>query len=207
MMPSKESVRPGTRAKVPLPDGRLLDLRFPEGGAIEMEADGHVETVKSDTRGEDLGTLMDFGGWLILSHLAGIELGTVGREGLAARLNEILLHDVGQCPIVLRGPELDQGVFSVPVHEIPGHGSIVCSDAGIVEPITMSMFRFLGARRGQAEHWVRRSAEEDSMALLARMAIALAHLAQVTDEDSAAFGRRMLEEVVKPALRQYPTLH
>ena len=204
-VPGEEAGRPGMRGSLSLPEGRLADLRFREDGVIELEVDGHVETWEEN--GGDFGTLKDFGGWMMLSHLAGVPLRFEVDDGRDVRMIEALLHGVGKCEMVLHRPDPRDVVRGVPVHDVLGHGSIVCFEAGIVEPITMSMFKFLSARREQAEDWVRKSASEDSMALLVRMAIALGHTAQLADAESAAFGRRMLDEVVKPALGRFPTLH
>ena len=204
-VPGEQAARPGMGASLPLLGGGMADLRFREDGAIELEVDGHVETWEED--GEDLGTLHDFGGWMILSHLAGVPLCFEGEGGREMRMDEALLHGVGRCEMVLHRPDPRDIVRGVPVHDVPGHGSIVCSEAGIVEPITMSMFRFLSARGEQAEDWVRESASEDSMALIVRMAIALGHMAQLADGESSAFGQRMLDEVLGPALARYPVLH
>ena len=42
---------------------------------------------------------------------------------------------------MLRRPDGDVEPRGILVHDVPDHGSFVCHEAGIVEPITMSMFK------------------------------------------------------------------
>ena len=52
-------------------------------------------------------------------------------------------------------------------------GSIVCHEAGIVEPITLSLLRFLSSEDDRAEDWIEEAVQRKSLPLLARVDIAL----------------------------------
>ena len=205
--PRETAVQPGMRGTLRYPDGRRAELTYRKGGVVEIECEGRVEQLGSDALDGDLGTVTDLGGWLVLSHVAGVPLELREADGRAVRVDEALLRGVGKCPLVLQRPNPQELARGIPVHDVPGHGSIVCAEAGMVEPITMSMFKFLSGGTGEAEAWVRESAGEDSLPLLARVAMALERVAQLAGAKDAAFGRRMLDDVVKPALGRFPALH
>ena len=202
--PEEKPLRIGEWISILLPDGSVANLRLREDGEVEADPAEHVDTLETQA-GEKI-KVLDFGGWLLLSHLAGVRVGLIDDDGGKAWLDQTLLHYVGQSEIVLFRPDPREAMRTVPTYEVPNHGSIVNPKAGIVEPITMSMFKFLSTQNEQAEGWVRKSAAEDSMPLLVRMFIALEHMSQLACAESATFSQRMLNEVVRPALSRFPTL-
>jgi hypothetical protein len=72
--------------------------------------------------------------------------------------------------------------------------------AGIVEPITWSLFCYLSAGGADATAWIEEAARRKSLPLLARVEIALFQVARTADPQVAPWARQTLENVVKPAL-------
>ena len=101
-----------------------------------------------------------------------------------------ILLEVGACPIVLRRPTSVPGLDAVLTHEVPGHGSIVCHKAGIVEPVTLSIFRFLISEGLASEDWLGQAVRQGSLPLLARIDIALRVVSETADHETSAFARR-----------------
>lgn len=204
--PKRHTLGPGTRAAVYFPGLGTFDMTFREGGAIAFELNGRHHIIEPDPGDEEHTSYSDFHHWLILSHLAGRPF-VVDTGAAQARVDPTLLLEVGSCAIVLRRPGGDPDVVSVLTHEIPGHGSIVCHEAGIVEPITWSMFCYLSSEGSNAAQWIEEVVKRQSLPLLARADIALRYLAATEDQDAAPWALQTLEEVIWPALKALPELH
>jgi hypothetical protein len=69
----------------------------------------------------------------------------------------------------------------VPTHQIPGYGEVVCHAAGIVEPITLSLFKMLSSETEAAEGWLHAAVERNSLAMLCRLDIALREIVKLGD--------------------------
>jgi hypothetical protein len=93
------------------------------------------------------------------------------------------------------------------MHHIDGHGSIVCHEEGIVEPVTLSIYHFLLRDHERVEDWLDEAIARRSLPLLARIDIALRMLTHSGNRQVAAWAKRMLENSVGPALRALPALH
>jgi hypothetical protein len=87
----------------------------------------------------------------ILSHVAAYPLTLVDEQGRLERVDPAILLEVGACPIVLRRPGNDVEMNGLLLHDLPDHSSIVCHESGIVEPITLSILRFLGSEGERAQ--------------------------------------------------------
>jgi hypothetical protein len=78
---------------------------------------------------------------------------------------------------------------------------------GIVEPVTMAMYFFLGAAGAQATAWVEEAVAGESFPLLARVDIALRQFLESADRPKASWARMMIDDIVKPAFERFPPLH
>ena len=76
-------------------------------------------------------------------------------------------------------------------HKIPGHGNIVCHYSGIVEPVTMAIYFFLGSAGPSATDWVEEAVSLESFPLLMRANIALRQLINSADTVKGAWAKRM----------------
>jgi hypothetical protein len=108
---------------------------------------------------------------------------------------------------VLRRPGGNPDVVSVLTHEIANVGSIVCHESGIVEAITWSMFKYFCAEGPNATKWVNEAVGRKLLPLLARVDIALRHVAQTAEPNVSSWASLMLETLVRPAFRDMPALH
>jgi hypothetical protein len=207
--PRAEKIRPGKRMAMHHPDAGLVDLTFRKDGTILARAKGW-QTVISPDEGEEFGDEMigDIEGWLILAHVAGYPFLAQSPEGKTwGRADPALLMGIGTSPFVLRRPVADQEMNAVLTHQIKGHGSIVCHKAGIVQPITFSMLKFLDRERDRANEWIEEAVARELLPLLARIDIALRHIAEGGDTPRAKWARDLLARVIEPAFFRYPPLH
>lgn len=205
--PQQHCISPGSKLAMHWPGEGVVDLTFLEGGEIEIEAQGGQKTVKFEPDAEEQVTVSDFHGWLILSHLAGVPFTVEDKNGQERRADPEILLEVGTAPVVLRRPDGNVVPRGILTHDVPGYGSLVSHEAGIVEPITMSIFHYLSEQGKNAEEWVRYAASRHSMALLMRTSIALHQFRGLADAAKVEFAKRMLEEVIRPAFADFPPQH
>lgn len=206
--PRAKKIRPGTRVAMHHPDTGLVDLTFRKDGTILASA-RHRQTIITPDEGDEFGPEM-FGNtesWMILAHVAGQPIVAESSDGtVRGRLDPALLIEIGTCSFVLRRPVADHEMNAVLTHRIDGHGSIVCHKAGIVEPITLSMLEFLDREHERAVEWIDEAVARESLPLLARIDIALRHIANRGETPRARWARHVLPGVVEPAIRRYPPL-
>jgi hypothetical protein len=205
--PRKEKIKPGTRAALFMPNIGKIELTFRNNGRIVARV-GSYEKVLDAEEGDKSEQEMygDIEGWLILSHLAGQPFMALSQDGThLGRVDPMLLAEVGTCPIVLRRPPSDPEMSGVLVHEMKNHGSVVCHNSGIVEPITLSILTFLSMTDDNISEWLEEALARESLPLTARLDIAFRHLAE--GGDKAEWAKKMLERYIKPALSQFPLLH
>ncbi|HST62476.1 MAG TPA: type I restriction enzyme HsdR N-terminal domain-containing protein [Longimicrobium sp.] len=151
----------------------------------------------------------DFQPWLILSHLAGLPLLAMQSAGAAravapvGRVDPALLMQVASCPIPLRAPARAQPLMTL-THDLLGGVSVVCHLQGIVEPITLSLMRFLGTSGSEADEWIAEAAATGSLPLLMRLMIALGELSHGTTRPQWAAEKLA---TVRPALDASGLLH
>ena len=96
---------------------------------------------------------------------------------------------------------------AAPTHDLPGIGSMVCHEAGIIEPITHSIFRYLVHNGTSANEWIDAALAVESMPLLGRIHIALLQVASSANEELAKWAQEMLTSKVMPAFKLFPALH
>lgn len=168
--------------------GKLLISNDSSAIEIEIEPDDFDDA------------MIDSGGWLILSHIAALPLGIdIPEESEVARLDEPLLTELAQAKIVLSRPDGNQDFKGIAVHDIPGQGSIVCHQAGIVEPITWAIVKYFIRRGPEASPWIEESIVKKSLPLLTRIHIALRQTAGLSDA-RGDWAREMLAIHIEPAI-------
>jgi hypothetical protein len=205
--PRQETIKPATKVAMYMPGAGVMNMTFRERGAIEFESGGHRELVQAEPGEEEHITYADFHSWLILSYLAGFPFALENEEGQQGRFDPAILLEVGACSIVLRRPGPDAEKNGVVQHNLPGQGAIVCHEAGIVEPITLSILRFLSSEGVSAQEWIEEAVRRKSLPLLARIDIALRQLASSADAVKSDFAKLMIKDLVRPALSALPPLH
>jgi hypothetical protein len=204
--PREEKANPGLYA-MHVPGRGLRTLHFQEDGCLLWTENGEEYVVQPEP-GEGIGSfVVDMSSWLILSHLAlrPFEMGTPDGNG-RERVDPFLLLEIGTCPQVLRGPQNDPAQNAVLVHDVPGHGSIVCHKFGVVEPVTLAITRLLGSNWVDAGDWINLAIGIGSLPLTMRVYTALQHVASISSTKER-WANKMLEKVVEPALRRFPPLH
>jgi hypothetical protein len=85
-------------------------------------------------------------------------------------------------------------------NQSPSPGEVVCHAAGIVEPITFSLFRRVSEEGPNLEHWIWGAVKQGSLALIARLDVALRETAKLVDDVRQPWAKRMLAELITPAL-------
>jgi hypothetical protein len=198
--PKKVPVAVGTRAAMHFPGAGLMELTFEGDGSVIAEIGGHRHVQTFDPNDEPPSFIGDSCAWLILSHLAALPVAIETIKGVQ-RVDLVLLSEVGSCPYVIRRTDTDFEGPGVLTHDIRGYGSIVCHTAGLVEPITLSLFRMLSSEGAAVEDWLKEMVSKDSLALLCRLDIALRETSKIVGTDKRAWAQRMLSELITPALQ------
>lgn len=204
--PRKETVRPGTRAAMYWPSFGTVGLRFNEDGSVVASGPGGI-SMKLDLSPEERDEMsMQVGGqgWLVLSHLAGLQLLAIGDDGrLVGSATPALLLEIGSCPVPLRRPstlEADQGLWT---HDVPDQGTVVCHRSGIVEPITLALLNgIVRMDVAEADDWIAEIMRRESFPLLARIDVALRQITHFADKEKASWAQSTLETTVGPAISE-----
>lgn len=207
--PKKECVAPGTRMATHYPGVGLVELSIDKDGSAVVDIDGHLHAFDhdEDDRGYIYSNIYE---WLILSHLAAMPFKMdIADSDRQERVDPQILLIVGTADIVLRKPGGSPGMRSVLTHDLSefGIGSIVCHKAGIVEPITYSIFLYLEREGVQANHWIDQAIVCNSLPLLSRIHIALLQLSSIADETLSSWANNTLEHKVNPAFKVLLKLH
>jgi hypothetical protein len=126
----------------------------------------------------------------------------IDREDQTHRIDLPLLGKVGTCPHVLRRPDTLMQGHGVLTHQIKGYGEVVCHAAGIVEPITFSLFKMLSTEGREQEAWIQDALDEGSLALLTRVDIALREMAKLADDVKRPWAEKVRSERIAPALEK-----
>ena len=203
--PREEVIQPGTRVAMRVPGSSVMDMTFRKQGILEVGPDGQGHRSKLDLGEEDQVIYDSLYSWLILSHFGGYPFVMKNEDDQFVRFDSMILLKVGTCRMPLRRPDPNQG--GLLVHDVPGHGAIVCHEAGIVEPITQSIFHFLTSEGEEAEQWITEAVRRNSLPLLFRVDIALRQLSCSADPNESQFARRMRDDVIQPAMSAFLPLH
>ncbi|MDD5296546.1 MAG: hypothetical protein PHU46_06490 [Rhodocyclaceae bacterium] len=202
--PRKEMVNPGTRAAMYWPSLGTVGLRFNEDGSVVAYGPGGI-SMKLDMSPEEQGDMsMQVGGqgWLVLSHLAGLQLLAIGHDGqLVGSATPALLLEIGSCPVPLRRPSALEDELGLWTHDVPGQGEVVCHRSGIVEPITLALLNAIVRMEvDEADDWIVEMMQRKSFPLLARTDIALRQITRFADKEKACWAQRTLDRIVGPAI-------
>ncbi|MBU0583091.1 MAG: type I restriction enzyme HsdR N-terminal domain-containing protein [Alphaproteobacteria bacterium] len=204
--PQTQKLHPGMTFAMSFPGAGRVEFTVLDDGRAMMRSGGVQEIIDAeDLVDGDLYGEMD--SWMILAHLAGFPFVGQTPDGvLAGRADPMLLTEIGTATMALRRPAL-QDESGLPMHHIEGHGSIVCHMAGIVEPITYSIYSFLRRDSAGVEDWLDEAIDRNSFPLLARIEIALVTLVDGGSPQLASWANEMLVTKIRPALGAFPGLH
>jgi hypothetical protein len=206
LKPEQHPVKPGTQGLMYVPGIGAMEVSFERDGSVVLHAPGERITLQeADSRKTPM-TISNMHSWLILSHLASRPFAIKEDGQPGARVDPMILTEVGTCPIVLRAVAADPEMSGVLTHDT-GEGEVVCEKAGMVEPITVAMFNFFASVGSQAEEWVDDAIRRNSFPLLMRINVALDQLSGSAPSEPASFARQTLREKVLPALSRFPALH
>jgi hypothetical protein len=115
--------------------------------------------------------------------------------------------EVASYPNVLRLPSqhVPEGLQ---VHRIPEHGSIVCHNEGLVEPITLALTQAALRDRSVGEYLVSEAATRNgALPLLARLLVAFKVIVSLEDEGRREWARRLLDEEILPKFQLTTLAH
>jgi len=195
--PTKTKMEPGTSVSGVLGALGYVEMTVLEGNKAKViGGDGKRGVIEL---GESNSSYSN-SSWLILSHFASFPMEVASQDGKDAfRLDGALLLDLGSSPLILVRPNAYFDRFLI--HEDPETGeSIMCHRAGIVEPITASIYFFLlREMSGLAESWIQTAVESGSEPLLSRIHIALREIARRSNDETSTRAKKFDEEIVSPA--------
>jgi len=196
--PKQTRIKPGTTERIYVAGMGMVNITFREDGSVLYKGKGLNELVLAENiaPGSHL-VYTDLLPWLILSHFGGYPFELVNDKGDKFRLDVGILLEVGRCPMPLRR---DTGNLDIPLHELPDDISVICHVAGVTEPITWSIFRFLEREEtATAERFIAAVIESESMPLLARTHAAL-HNFRHLNQEKAAWAMGVLKGIIHPAV-------
>jgi len=197
--PRRETLSAGTRTRMFAQGVGFVDLTLQENGGALIAFCGKEETVPGEEGGEHV-TYVDMDPWLILSHVAGRRIGLVVDGKLSdQRVDPFILMNLAACPMPLRGVVSDIEMSGLPVHELSSDLTVVCHDAGIVEPVAWALFSYLSdEKEADVDAFIDEALSRGEPPLLGRLDLVLRELGRTTGE-RAAWAERTLRERVTPA--------
>jgi hypothetical protein len=199
--PKIEPLQPGMVMASWIPNIGQVEFAVGDNGRVTISRPGMLHRFEIDD--EEAGhTYADMESWQILSHLGGypIEIPMGSADQPRPRLDPAILSTVGASRVPLRRPGEDPQKTALLVHALEGGGETVCDHAGIVEPITFSLLRFLESEQENANDWLAEACEEGERPLLARVALVLRFLSARGDAALAQWARGWRTNHVLPAL-------
>ncbi len=195
--PEREVLDAGGHYALALPDGTLVDIKHQLDGKAFVVIEGvHHEIDLGD---DEQVAYKNIHPWLILSHVASTPFEVEGEHG-ARREDPNLLLQIATCPMPLRGNRGPQSLRMLPTVDLPNGISIVDSEAGIIEPITLGILDYLSGDEDQADNWVATAAHSGSIALLSRVHTALGVLAAFETHARSEWAKSQLSAVILPKL-------
>ncbi|MDW9722543.1 type I restriction endonuclease [Sinorhizobium meliloti] len=179
------------------PDGTLQDLRINGDGTVMLlDAARQPQGEPIDLEGELPQTYGPMAGWMILAQLAYLPA-SVGDDDRPVVGGSLLL-EIGTCPFPLMRAARDP--VGHLVHDIAGHGSVLCVENGVVEPATSAMQQFFTAQWKDAASWFDEALSRKSLPLLNRILIALRQARHVSTGARKEWANKMLKERIDPAI-------
>jgi hypothetical protein len=179
------------------PDGTLQELRIDgDGTATLLDGAGRPLGEAFDLEGDLPETHGPMAGWMILAQLAYLPTAVEGID--RPLIGGSLLLEIGTCPFPLMRAARDP--IGHLVHDIAGHGSVLCVENGVVEAATSAMQQFLATQWKEADPWFEEALSRNSLALLNRILIALRQIRQVSSGARKDWAKKMLEGRIDPAI-------
>ncbi|MBT3200721.1 MAG: hypothetical protein HN350_12485 [Phycisphaerales bacterium] len=177
-----------------LDENHQFAATFPGVGEIEFEL----------PPGSQEKTINNIMPWLILSQLAAQPLSDDSNK---RKSHLMLLAHIGAFPNVLRAPDIValEDMVAVPIHDIPGHGSIVCREIGIIEPITIAMQACFNNMPSKMESLCTHAATKGILPLASRLATAANSLRSCADlkaRQAATRSANMLQIAISQMLKE-----
>lgn len=188
-----------------VPEVGFAEIEMLDDGTALAEVNGYQYLLHKEVAAS-LESIENYYQWLILSHLAGLPLVIDTSEDIAepVLMAPHLLLRVGTTNLVLRRPNNGE----VCVCDVTGVGSFVAPVSGIVEPITLSIFRYLmSCDLEEATDWIDAALEKSSIPLLGRVHIALLTLLRCGDKRTVAWADDVLIDKLLPEIRRLASLH
>ena len=193
--PREQTLGPGVFG-IQTADESIQNFRVTEDGRM-FEADGHGNPVGEalQTDGDFGRTRADLAGWMILAQLARIPSAAQNDQ----RVDLGLLLEIGVCPFPLLRFHAGMMTGHV-VHNIPGHGEILCDESGIAEPLTAHILNVLAGEWQTMDDWIDEAISRNSLHLLSRTRLALKMVSALEGDERAEWARKTLREKINPAL-------
>ncbi|MBQ4762102.1 hypothetical protein F9U43_05085 [Pectobacterium versatile] len=197
--PERETLSVGSRYTMMHPNGIMIDVEIKSNtkGIIVLDGEQH----EIDLDDEDLVTYKNIYPWLILSHIASIPFEIQDEHG-STRKDPNLLLQIGTSPLPLRGNRGPQSLRMIPTIDMPEGVSVVDSDAGIIEPITLGILNYLSSTEAQADDWITAATSLNSISLFSRVSTALWILAEFDTHERSDWAKTKLQTIVHPKLRE-----
>jgi hypothetical protein len=121
----------------------------------------------------------------------------------AANIEPAILLQIGPAPVTLRQPDMT-GILA---HEVEGGGQVVCSESGVVEPVTLAILRYLSRDVTSRDQWIAEVCRRQSLPLVARVDIALNELVRIGEKSTSEWARAVLDGPLRAAWQHWPTFH
>lgn len=202
--PTISTMNPGSKAVSWLPEIGRLEIETRADGTVIARRPGLPGSIELPVEAQR--TFSDHTAWLILSHLASMRIGAVSSEDhshIVGLVHPAILALVGTSPIPLRRMASELERSGLHTHEAPDGSELVCTDDGIIEPVTFSLLRFFEDQQEEADDWLDEACEEGSAALLNRIAQALSQMAALRpDSAPAMWARSRRTDKILPALNK-----
>ena len=177
-------------------DGEVVYVKIEDGKAWLSDRNGDVRGEAVDLGAERSRMCGKTTPWMILGQFARLPTAAVGDN--TQRMDACLLLKIGQCRFpLLRANEEGLGHL---VHDMDGHGQVLCSDQGPIEAVTQATADLLSRPWTHADDWVDAAIETDSLPLLNRVLIALRTVQSRNIPERSEWAHRVEEDRVMPGI-------
>lgn len=197
LAPVRETLAPGSRVAGWMDGLGVVNMTLLEAGAVQFEKDGATLIAEAEP-GEprDHTAWRDYLPWLVLSRVAGFPFEVVDNGQILGRGDVALLLEIGTCPTVLVEANGDVEIRGLPTHQFGPDLSVVCWKAGLVEPVSWSLFSFLSREwASNGGPFIEAAVETGSPALLARLDLCLRIIRGLAKDDRARWAESQLARI------------
>lgn len=191
---------PGSKFSLMMPGG-LVTITMTSKGPVATAADGQQHKIEI-TEGDGFGSLYDnIYPWLILSHLTELPFILESSSG-KVRVDMHILLEVGSAPMVLRKMDGTSEMQMFPAYDGPDSSTYVACEAGIIEPITFSIFQMFLREEDEVDDWIEAAITQQSLPLLHRIHIALNQATQMAQGHVGMRAKQILADKIGPELQR-----